>query len=358
MSFAAFRRALCLPLRSGPLRLFLFTLLLIAGAVMAIAAASVWIAAGLGVLFGVALLPGSTRYLLHVAEQSAAGRPPQPPDTDMFTPLGSAWPFLAMLLPVAGAVGAHWLDRELGRAMALAGVVGFVIAYPAVAGVLVITHSPVQACRPRALLRFIGATGSGYWYAAATLLAAAGVPFYLAGTSAGLAFVAIAAFIYLLFAFFAVLGAAMRGPRLIDEVAIPDAIAPARPGESARLERRRTGVLNHAYGFASRGNRQGALDHIDGWLREDPDPDAARAWFLEQLLRWERPDAGLYFAQSSVTELLARGEQVAAVKVMLRARLADAGFRPRPDDLPAAIEAARASGNGALADALGRSRGL
>ena len=126
----------------------------------------------------------------------------------------------------------------------------------------------------------------------------------------------------------------------------------------ADLQRQRVSVLSHAYGFASRGNRRGAFDHIDEWLQRDPDPADARAWFLEQMLGWEQSDHGLHFAQRYLTWLLEHGDDVQAVKVMLRCRLLNSQFRPLSDDMSRAIAAAEASGNAELAEALGRSRGL
>ncbi|MBT8101185.1 MAG: membrane protein insertion efficiency factor YidD [Gammaproteobacteria bacterium] len=121
------------------------------------------------------------------------------------------------------------------------------------------------------------------------------------------------------------------------------------------LAKQRTKVLNHAYGFVSRGNRAGGLEHIYGWLHEDPDPGAAWSWFFEQMMRWENHDAALVYAQRYLGELLLAGREMQAVKLLLRMRLVNESFRPLPEDLELSIAAARKTGNDALGDALRRS---
>ena len=116
--------------------------------------------------------------------------------------------------------------------------------------------------------------------------------------------------------------------------------------------RERLRILTHAYGFASRGNRDGALAHIYDRLASDPDPDGAWPWFLEQMLAWDDPFPGLLLAQQYLGRLLEFGDEVAAVKLMLRCRMLDDRFRPLSPDLPAAIEAARSCGNDDLVAAL------
>ena len=57
-------------------------------------------------------------------------------------------------------------------------------------------------------------------------------------------------------------------------------------------------------------------------------------------MRWEIKMPALLFAQSYVSELLKAGEDVTAVKVMLRCRMENPDFVPLPEDIGAAIEAA------------------
>nr|MDJ0940793.1 hypothetical protein [Woeseiaceae bacterium] len=161
--------------------------------------------------------------------------------------------------------------------------------------------------------------------------------------------------LYFVTAFFAVIGGLTRATNLVEEVGIPEAEEPGVEEVTTALLKKRTGVLNHAYGFASRGNRDNALNHIEQWIeREDPEPAAARQWFFERMLDWEETDHALFFAQRYLSWLLAHGEQVRAVKLILRGQIVNPRFRPKTEDMEAAIEAAQACRNPELADALRR----
>jgi hypothetical protein len=50
--------------------------------------------------------------------------------------------------------------------------------------------------------------------------------------------------------------------------------------------------------------------------------------------------------------MLAHGERIPALKVIMRCRLIRDGFKPFPEDLPAAVQAAETSGNIELATVL------
>ena len=67
------------------------------------------------------------------------------------------------------------------------------------------------------------------------------------------------------------------------------------------------------------------------------------------MLTWDNTLPALFFAQHNVRDHLQHGEQVPAVKLIMRCRLIDSQFRPFPEDLEAAILAAEASDNPALA---------
>lgn len=118
--------------------------------------------------------------------------------------------------------------------------------------------------------------------------------------------------------------------------------------------RQRTQVLNHAYGFASRGNRAGGLEHVYRWLDNDPKAADSWPWFLDHMLRWEDTAPALQYAQRYLKQLLVNGDHIAAVKLMLRCRLTDPLFRPQAEDLELAIAAAEQCGNQELAGALNR----
>ncbi len=307
----------------------------------------------LGLWLAILVVPAFARYLTMVGEARAKGVDADPPGIEYFTLVGNVWTFFPLVLAVLMALATSWIADEYGvTGVIVFGIVSAAI-YPATVSVLIITHSPVQSMNPVAIYRLISLSGDAYWYAPATLLLAY---FMLTEVFGGLPGVLTRLLeLYLVVATFAVCGAVTRKERLIDEVDIPEAPEPDANVIAARLEQERTAVLNHAYGFASRDNRDGGLNHIYKWLREDPDPADGWQWFFEHMLRWEVREPSLFLAQEYVKRLLADGQQVNAVKLMLRCRMLDERWKPLAEDRPAAIAAARACDNEDLASVLERS---
>lgn len=303
----------------------------------------------LGIWLAVIVVPAFFRYLTIVAEARARGREAATPGIEYFTFGGNLW----TLFPVVPALVAAFVIAKTGATFgdlpAMLVALGFAALLPALVGVLVITHSPLESIDPRALDRFIRGCGAGYWWAPATavliVLAPTVLVFLPAWAQNMVEF-------YFLAAFFAVIGAVTRQAGLFDEIDIPDAIEPDAEKVLAGLQSNRIKVVNHAYGFASRGNRDGGLEHIYDWLIKDPDPDAAWPWFLEQMLRWDDTYPALLLAQQYLGRLLEHNDKLGAVKLMMRCRLVNEGFRPLSTDLPAAISAAEACRNDDLLAAL------
>ena len=79
---------------------------------------------------------------------------------------------------------------------------------------------------------------------------------------------------------------------------------------------------------------------------------AAWRWYFDKMLGWEQQQHALFFAQHYIHDMLAHGERIPALKVIMRCRLIDEYFKPAPDDIPAAIQAAESSGNSELAAVL------
>jgi hypothetical protein len=155
---------------------------------------------------------------------------------------------------------------------------------------------------------------------------------------------------------FGVTGATARGTGLFGQIDLPAASAADEDKLRRGLARQRAMVLEHAYGFISRGNRDGGLEHVYRWLDSDPDPDEAWPWYLEQMVGWEDTLPALLLAQQYLGRLLEMDDQVAAVKLILRCGLIDERFRPLSADLPRAIAAAEACNNQELVEVLSRRR--
>jgi hypothetical protein len=116
--------------------------------------------------------------------------------------------------------------------------------------------------------------------------------------------------------------------------------SPELPLEIDDLSRSRQHVLNHAYGFFSRGNRSGAMAHIQGALECESDVDGAYRWYFDEMLKWESRDGALLLAQTNLTRLLHEKRDVEAVKLISRCLLENPRFRPLPADMEAALDAA------------------
>lgn len=336
---------LAYPVRSASALIALITFVVLIALARAAGMLGIWLA----VVTVIAFL----RYLTMIAEARAQGRDASPPGIEYFTLVGNLWTLFPVIpvFVVARLVGAT--GSAYGDVAATIVAAVFAVLFPAHVSVLVITHSPLQSIDPRALYRFVRRCGSSYWYAPAAAMLAVLLPAmlgFLPATVVNLIEV------YLVVALFAVAGAVTRGTNLYTDIDLPGTAGVDEEKLRRGLERKRAQVLDHAYGFVSRGNRDGGLEHIYRWLARDPEPDDAWPWFFAQMLRWEDPYPGLLLAQQYLGRLLEAGDRVGAVKLMLRCRLADESFRPLGADLPQAIEAARACGNSELAAALSRKR--
>ena len=333
------------PVRSGSTLIALITFVLLISLARAAGMLGIWLA--------IAVVPAYLRYFTMIAESRATERDASPPGIEYFTIVGNVW----TLFPVVPAVLLGALVVEATQAFGAAGalVVALLGAplMPAIIGVLIITHSPLQSIDPRAIARFIRGCGVSYAYAPVAVVLVVAVPMLLDFLPE---WAEAALEVYLMAAFFAVVGAVTRGSGLIDAIDLPDAAEPDPDKAFAAEVADRRRVLNHAYGLVSRGNRDGGLEHIYASLREDPDPHAAWRWYLEQMLCWEDSCPGLLLAQQHLGHLFEAGDLVGAVKLMLRCRLIDPTFRPLSADLPRAIAAAEACGNAELAAELSRKR--
>lgn len=342
MSTAEFVGALTYPLRSSVALVALLSFFLLLQLAVAAGIFGVWLA--------VVIVPALFRYLIMLAEARARGRDAEPPGIDYFSFAGNLWtlfpvvPLVAFLALYLGAA-----DYGVVPAVLVAGLAAAL--FPAMMAVLVITHSPAQSLNPVAWFHLTSRLGLAYVHAPVMLVLTAGLLMLIRETPHGLQSLFE---LYAAFAFYSVLGTMLARDDLADDVDIPATDAISDEAAQARLHDRRAGVLNHAYGFVSRGNSDGGLQHIYAWLDNDPQPGSAWPWFFEHMLRWEDTDPALVFAQAWVGELLASGLNIQAVKVMLRARLVNERFRPRPGDMALAIDAAEKSGNDELAAALRR----
>jgi len=306
----------------------------------------------LGLFLMFLVIPAVFRYQMILLEARAYGREPAAPDVDFFRWFGNAW----TLFPVPVALIAGWgiiaAGANFGSAAAILALFVVAALLPASFAVLAITHSPVQSLNPVALGRLLRECADTFWIASVTMviagwlmLQAESLPTMLANLVTML----------LISSVFSVIGSLIEPYGLMENVSIPDSLEPDDDAIAGDLEKARTEVLTHAYGFVSRGNREGGFKHIMDWIVKDPDVAAAWAWFFDHMMGWEQNEHALFFAQHYIHDMLQHGEKIPALKVIMRCRLVNEQFRPLREDMPAAIAAAESSGNIELATVLKRS---
>ena len=305
----------------------------------------------MGILVLILSLPPVFRYQMIVLEATAKGEIPTAFDAEFFNWAGNMW----TLFPLPIALVLVYLGNLAFNSFGNTGlylVLAFAGAFlPASFAVLAITHSPIQSLNPVAIWQLLRSAGESFWLASVYLFLISWVAIQaeqlpnLAGNFVQL---------FALFSFASLTGTLIEPFGLVDNVRIPDAIEPSEDQKLAGLEQERAGILSHAYGIISRGNRDSGFNHITSWIEQDPDTVGAWAWFFDRMMRWERKEHALFFAQRYIHDMLRHAENIPALKVTMRCRLVNDQFHPLRDDLPAIIEVAQSTGNIELAAVLKR----
>lgn len=300
---------------------------------------------GLFLLFLV--LPSLFRYLMRILAARSKGQDPGPLVAEDLLWNHSAWSLFAIVHAAIVVYTTYILASRFGLAPMLGAEMLLAVVIPASLAVLAITRSPLECLIPGSIAGVIIRTGPSYWILPSYFLAAGFFIWWLSMTSLSGLFVDLIGY-YLVFTLFALIGTVVQPQQFHKEVDIHNPVEPDQKSVDAKLEKERTSVLTHAYGFISRDNRAGGFRHIHNWLGNDPDPDDAWRWFFDQMMHWEIKEPALVFAQTYLTRLLHDGEFAAAVKVMARCRHVNEAFRPLPEDRELAREAAEYCGNDEL----------
>ncbi len=284
------------------------------------------------------LLPAYARYLLAILEARIHGRQPEPPTLEMFSLVGSLWT-LFPLVPVAAIVwleyfiigGAGTADGMYRGWMIVLPWLIFVLLMPASLTILTMTRSPIASINPLSVYRVIRRSLPAYLWIPLVMLAAcaayyglsvSGIPSLLLDLGGG----------YLLFLFCNLTGAIMHRSEMHLEGDIPEAAGIDQGSLEAKQIAGRKAVASHAYGFISRGNRDGGLRHIRDRIDAEADVDQAWQWFFDEMMRWESSDAVLHFAQPYLSRLLRLDQDAAAIRVLTRCLHRNPRFRPLEQD--------------------------
>ena len=296
-----------------------------------------------GLLLFLATLVPFCRYLMCLLDARAYGRDAPAFDAELMAFVGDAW----SLFPLLTAGLLLWfqivLEAKLGPGTSLAATAVLSIAFPASLGVLSVTRSPLQSLNPVALARFVVAVAVNY---VQLVLVLVGYAFALvvldrAGLPGPLVDLAI---IYGLALMFSLTGAIAERRKLTDEVDIPAPLPVTESENREKLLKQRQRIANHAYGFASRGNRSGGLRHIQAHVDQEADLDDASDWFFNEMLTWDDKDAALAFAQAYLHRLLIERQDHKSLKLISQCFHADPRFRVRQEDREAAVEIAELNG--------------
>lgn len=297
------------------------------------------------------VLPALLRYLMVILQARAYGREPEPLDIDLLSWVGNVWTLFPIVHVAAFVYAVFLTGSYFGGAAALGIAVAYAMFLPASLIILAVSHSVLSSLNPVTLFELVKRCGFVYLIGPAFVIAATWLVIRI---NVYLNIDTLTEFIglYLVFASVAIFGGIARPLHLERELDIPMPASIDAATERDRHLLERTAVLNHAYGIVSRGNRAQGLAHLYKALADDPNDEAGWAWFFENMLRWENPEAALAFAQQYVHELLSYGENVKAVKLMMRCRLVNPAFKPRFEDLELAAAAAEECHNEELASFL------
>ena len=298
-------------------------------------------------LLGIALLfltaPAYIRYLLYLLEARANGKPAPVPDITMFNPADNLWSLTPLIL-IAAAV---WAGILLASKISLFGVMligaGALVIGPASVAVLAVTHSPAESLNPAAMVRMVRACGPAYFVVPGVLIAMSGLFFMLYQTGTPLFLIDLGTS-YQIVLLFSMTGAVLQAKNVAMQVTIEDPVEPTADGIARDLDHERQKVANHAYGFISRGNREGGFAHIRQWLDRETAVEDAYQWFFHEMLKWETSDPALFFAQEYLGRLLEWQMDNEALKLIARCLHENARWRPLPENRDEAHELAARHG--------------
>jgi hypothetical protein len=294
----------------------------------------------IGIILALSLLffltPAYFRYLLFLLEARANGQQAPVPTGEMFALTNKLWSLTPLVLVALLIWGVIFLS-DYGFILVLLYGIVFLLIAPASVAILAITHSPIESLNPWAIGRMFQVCGPPYFVAPVivavlafllALLNSMGVPKFIIelGTS------------YLTILMFTMTGGVLHMKGVVFNVDIGPPLEPTEKEIAGDLEKEREKVASHAYGFISRGNREGGFAHIMDWIQKEPDVHEALAWFFNAMMRWESKDAALFYAQTYISHLLHHDEDMKALKLISVCLHANPRWKPKAEDREHVLE--------------------
>ncbi len=290
----------------------------------------------LGLFLLLVSAPAYVRYLLAILDARAHGRQPEPPTLEMFSLVDSVWT-LFPLVPVTALVWFEYLvfnavwTAEHRILIAALPVLAFLLLLPASLTILTMTRSPLASINPMLVARVIGRSMPGYLLIQLVMLVLCAFLYFLLIAGAPSLLLDLVGS-YELFLLCSLTGAVMHRNGMQLEVDILDDTGIDQPSQNRKMQGKRQAVAGHAYGFISRGNRDGGLKHILDRIDAEEDVDDAWHWFFDEMSRWQSSDAVLYLAQPYLSRLLRLDQDAAALRVLTRCLHRNPRFRPLEQD--------------------------
>jgi hypothetical protein len=286
-------------------------------------------------------------YLMSLLEARANNKEAPAFDAELMALFGNGWALFPLVIVVLLGWVQFAVAQRFSPTVALLVVFLSGILLPASLGVLSVTRAPLQGLNPFALVQFIKSTATDYVLLIVTLDALALVLYLLLRSGVSSFWLGLG-LVYLAFLLYSMTGAVVGSHRLTEKIDIPAPLSASTVQSRRELISARQGVLNHAYGFVSRGNRAGGLAHIQSRIDVEPDRDEANHWFFNEMLKWEDPDAALFFAQTYLHLLLSQQREPAALKLLSQCLFANNLFRPAEEDRDDVVELAERHGRNDL----------
>jgi hypothetical protein len=292
---------------------------------------------GLWLLFIV--IPATFRYAIYLLEARAHGEQTHVAGIEVFNIADNLWGIIPLLLIVAFGFIEWKVLQSFGQGPALLALGVFLLVYPASMAVLAVTRSPTASVNPAAIVRLVRRCGLNY-LAIPGVLSVAGIAIYTLVLPVMPGFVTSFVAVFMFFLMFTLTGAVVHASNVVADVGIEAAAVPSEAEAAASRVAERQKVANHAYGFISRGNREGGFRHVREWITGETDADDAVNWFFNEMMRWENKEAALFFGQECLAHFLHHECDAMALKVMSRCLHEDPAWRPRQEDRRAAIDLA------------------
>ncbi len=284
------------------------------------------------------IVPPYFRYLLFLLEARAYGKEAPALDAELFGMADRLWALTPLVL-IALLVWGGILISDYGYLWSVLYGSVMIVLFPASIAILAITHSPLESLNPAAIYRMIKVCGPTY-LAIPVVVVSINLAFGWLGSIGAWPVVIYLGTSYQVVLLFTLTGGVLAVKGVSLDLRIEPPLEPTEERISGDLEREREKVASHAYGFISRGNREGGFAHIMDWMQQEPDVRDASDWFFNKMMKWESKDPALFFAQTHIAHLLHHAEDAKVLKLVSMCLHENPRWKPKAEDRQHVLELA------------------